>query len=135
MATNKRYSKSKIKKRDTVKYPALDPGLNLRTRQEEIAIDYLHKLSKEEAEWLNKFNEEYVNASLDRTNLEKNIHSTKAAKQSIDKRNNDRKKDAYTREKASGSLVYINDMTVEKSNNMDYEDSIIEKLDNAKLSK
>ena len=56
---NKRYSDSQIKKRDKDPYPALNPGLNLKTRHEEIEIDYLHKLSPEEAKWLNKFNEEY----------------------------------------------------------------------------
>lgn len=127
---NKRYTKHKTKKRDKDPYPALNPGLNLRTRQDEIEIDYLHKLSKEEAEWLNRFNEEYVNASLDREDLSKNIHSTEKLKKGIDHRNYTRKKDMFTREKASGNLKYINDLTYDDRLQNDHEDNLIDILDN-----
>ena len=129
---NKRYTDSKIKKRDQDPFKNLNPGLNLKTRQEEIGVDYLHKLSNEEKEWLDKFNNEYVNASLDREHLENNIHNTLELKQSIDKRNNDRKECFYTREKAAGTLRYTNDLKGNVSKNNDYEDKLIEKLDKKK---
>ena len=127
---NKRYTKFKKKKRDTERYPALKPNLNLKTRQDEIDIDYLHKISHEEAAWLNKFNEEYVNATLDRKNLKNNINNTKEMKQAIDKRNNARKADLFTREKASGNLKYTSDLLNKKNSVIDdYEDKLIAKLD------
>lgn len=129
MTKSKRYSKSKNKKRDRELYSALNPSLNLKTKYEEIAVDYLNKLSQEEKEWLNKFNEEYVNATLDRKNLDNNIHNTKPLKQSVDKRNNERKECFYTREKASGNLRYISDFKGEIANKMNYEDYLIDKID------
>lgn len=126
---NKRYSELKVKKRDTVKYPALVKNLNLKSRQDEIEVDYINKLSIEEKEWLNKFNEEYVNASLDRENFKNNIHNTLELKQSCDKRNNDRKECVYTKAKAKDNLKYISD---DKSKNMvidDYENRLIQEIE------
>ena len=127
---NKRYSTLKVKKRDTEKYPALNKNLNLKTRQDEIEIDYLNKLSEKEKEWLNKFNEEYVNASLDRKDFNNNIHNTLELKQSCDKRNNERKECLYTREKASDNLKYIDDQSSKNIAINNYEDQLITKIDN-----
>jgi hypothetical protein len=110
-------------------YPALKKQFNLKTRQDEIEVDYLHKLNDEEKEFLNKFNEEYVNASLDRKEFNNNIHNTKQGKQSCDKRNNERRKCSYTRSKASNGLKYIGDLKKEPGIK-NYEDILIDKIDN-----
>lgn len=122
-------------KRQKDPYPALNPGLNLKTRKEEIEVDYLHKLSDEEKAWLNKFNEEYVNATLDRKNFENNIHNTKKLKQACDKRNDERKQCLFTREKAAGNIKYLEDKGVKKSIINNHEDKLIDKLDNEVLLK
>lgn len=126
---NKRYSDLKVKKRDTEKYPALVKSLNLKSRQDEIEVDYINKLSVKEREWLNKFNEEYVNASLDRENFDNNIHNTLELKQSCDKRNNDRKECLYTREKASDNLKYLGDDNSKTLTINNYEDKLIDKIE------
>lgn len=125
-----RYSPLKIKKRDTEQYPALKKNLNLKSRQDEIDVDYLNKLSEKEKEWLNKFNEEYVNASLDRQNFDNNIHNTLELKQSCDRRNNERKECLYTREKAKDNLKYLSDENCKTFKINDYENSLIDKIDN-----
>jgi len=119
---------SKQKKRDMYPYPALKKELNLKIRQDEIEIDYLNKLTKEEAEWLNKFNEEYVNASLDREELNNNIHNTKELKQDCDRRNHSRRKCAYTVSKSKSRLNYIEDKKVDLVI-ANYEDRLIKKID------
>lgn len=110
-------------------YPALKKELNLKSRQEEIEVDYLHKLNKEELEFLNKFNAEYVNAEFeDRKNLDKNIHNTIKLKKACDKRNNERMCQ-YTRAKATNRLKYIDDENSNKIVIENYEDILIDKLD------
>lgn len=103
--------------------------MNLKTRADEIEVDYLKKLSPEQLEYLNKFNEEYVNASLNRKQLKKNLHNTKSLKQAVDKRNNERKECAYTRSKASNNLKFIDDFKGEIVIE-NYEDYLIDKIDN-----
>lgn len=103
----------KKNKRSSVKYPALQPNLNLKTRQELIDYDYVNKLSESEKAWLNKFTEEYVGASLDRVNFDNNIHNTKKLKQDCDRRNNKRKEDAYTLSKVSNMLFSVEDAKIE----------------------
>lgn len=110
-------------------YPALKKELNLKSRQEEIEVDYLNKLNNEQKEWLNMFNAEYVNAHFtDRKKLHKNIHNTKKLKQSCDKRNNDRKECVYTRSKAGSKLKYLEDIGEHVAIN-NYEDILINKID------
>lgn len=89
--------KKKKTKRSQRKHAALDPKLNLKTRQHLIDYDYIDKLSEEEKDWLNKFTEEYVNASMDRKNLANNTSPELEWKQECDRLNNARKNDLYTR--------------------------------------
>lgn len=133
----------KRKKRDMEPYPALKRELNLRSRQDLIDYDYLHKLNPEEKEWLNKFTNEYVVGKMDREEPENNIHpagkdkvvaqkETKTMKKSYksdtDWRNDLRKEDAYTRSKAGNHLNYLEDfkrdIVIEN-----YEDFLINELD------
>ena len=108
------------------KYPALKPELNLKTRYEQIDIDYLNKLTEEEKAWLNKFMEEYVNASFQHKNVIQK--SSKHKKDSYD-RNNSRNRDILTRAKATGLIVSISDITEDVENSNDNEDLLISKLD------
>jgi hypothetical protein len=117
----------KQSKRSKTKYPALKPELNLRSRYDIIDYDYVDKLSEKDKAWLNKFTEEDVNASLDRKDLSNNIHKTIEQKKDIDRRNNTRKNDAYTRSKAGFNLDYIEDLSEETS--VDTEDKIIDRID------
>src|SRR5271165_6149819 len=71
--------KKKQSKRSQAPYPALDPKLNLKTRYELFDADYIDKLSEKEKQWLNDFNNEYLNADF-KTNVEegrKRIHRKK----------------------------------------------------------
>ena len=129
MSKNKRYSDLKIKKRDIEKYPALKKNLNLKSRQDEIEVDYIHKLSEKEKEWLNKFNEEYVNTTFDRENLKNNIHNTLELKQDCDHRNYKRREDLYVRQKARDNLSYLDDDNSKKFKIENYEDNLIKKIE------
>lgn len=123
----------KQKKRDMHPYPALEKNLNLKTKQDELEIDYIDKLTDKELEWLNRFNEEYVNASLNRKQIKRNIHSTKELKQSCDKKNNDRKTCLFTREKAAGNLRYFSELdyySVDNNELEQYEDKLINMIEN-----
>lgn len=89
------------------KYPALDPSLNLKSRSDLIDYDYIDQLSEEEKAFLNKFTEEFVNASFNTKNPRKNLHKTKKLRQECYNRNNARNRDIFTKAKASGKLDNI----------------------------
>ena len=97
----------KKSRRSKTKYPALDPGLNLKTRTDLIDYDYLDQLTPKEKKWLNKFTEEYVGASLDTENLKKNLHNTKELKKDCFDRNNARNRCILTLQKAQSRIEYI----------------------------
>src|SRR6267142_2579106 len=106
----------KSNKRSRTKYPALDPSVNLLSRQELINdYDYLHKLSEKDLTWLNKFTEEYVNASFSKDN-KKNLHKTKTLKKDCYNKNNSRNRCIFSKEKASSILNYLEDMGSKKQN-------------------
>lgn len=98
--------KKRPNRRSKQKYPALNPRFNLKTRTDLIDYDYLDKLSDKEKEWLNKFSEEYINASFDK----KSLHKTKALRKDCYDRNNSRNRDILTRSKASGQSLYLEDL-------------------------
>jgi hypothetical protein len=104
------YTQKPKSKRSLSKYPALDPGLNLKSRTELLDYDYLDKLDEKELEWLNKFTEEYVHASLDTERPRKNLHSTKAMRKDCYDRNNARNRDVLVRQKAQNKNVYLDDI-------------------------
>lgn len=101
-------------KRSRTKYPALKPELNLKSRYELIDYDYVDKLSDDNKAWLNKFTEEYVNASLDSENLKNNFHYTDDLKKDCYRRNNARNRDILTRAKASGTFISTDELIEKK---------------------
>ncbi len=80
--------------RSKVKNPALIPKYNPKVRQAEIDYDYLDKLNAEEKAWLNKFSEEYINASF--KNDETDIDQTPEGRKSAYNRNNARNRCLYS---------------------------------------
>lgn len=118
----------KRNRRNAADRPNLDPRLNLKTRYELIDQDYLNKLSPKELDWLDKFNKEFIGASLDSENPKKNLHKTKKLRKDCYDKNNARNRDALTRAKASKQLDDFEQL-VEESENNDYEDYLIEELD------
>jgi hypothetical protein len=97
---------TKINRRNNVKYAALKPEYNLKTRKEEIEdiASYANKLSPKDKEWLNKFVEEEINADF-RHN--RKLNKTKASRRIIYTRNNARNRDVFSRAKAQGKLISL----------------------------
>lgn len=91
----------KKSRRSNAKYPALEKKLNLKTRQDAMEIDYLHKLNDEEKAWLNKFNAEFVGADF---RHEEPLHTTPELKQDCELINNARNRDVFSRKRATGEL-------------------------------
>lgn len=122
MPKNKKPKKSR---RSAEENPDLKPEFNLKTRVDLIDQDYLDKLTPAEKKWLNKFNREYVSASFEEKG---NLHRSKKLKKDSYDRNNARNRDVLTRAKASNNLTDYEELHETSSNN-DYEDYIIEQLD------
>ncbi len=111
--------KKAANKREGTKYPALDKGLNLKSRSELIDYDYIDKLSESEKRWLNQFTEEYTNAGIKKGR--RNLHSTKVLKKDCYDRNNARNRCQWTREKATGREVYLENMKKHLTPNPEHE--------------
>ena len=101
-------------KRGKTKYPALKPELNLKTRYELIDYDYINKLCEADKAWLNKFTEEYVNASLDTKDITNNFHNSEELKKDCYRRNNARNRDILTKAKACGNHISTDEMLLNK---------------------
>lgn len=81
---------------------------------------------------MNKFTEEYVNASLDSENLDKNFHNTDQLKKDCYRRNNARNRDILTRAKASGNHISTDELLMnKKSIRLNMEEDLLEKLDDS----
>lgn len=91
-----------------MKYPALDPKYNLKSRSELIDYDYIDKLSDKEKEFLNNFTEEFIGANMNHKG--KKLHKKKDQIKDCYNRNNARNRDILTRAKASGKFHYMNDI-------------------------
>lgn len=103
-------SKKSIKsptRRSRYKYPALEKTVNLKTRQEEIddIKSYFNKLSPSEKEWINRYAEEEIHANL--THDGPKLNKSKKDKKRIYNKNNARNRCIYTKEKAKGTLDYV----------------------------
>jgi hypothetical protein len=107
--------KKKTNLRAQTKQASLKPHLNLRTRQDLIDYDYLHKLNEKELEWLNKFTEEEVNATFSKNN-KKNLNKSDDDKRRCYNKNNARNRCILTRQKAAQRLKQLEDVK-EKTKN------------------
>lgn len=90
---NKKQKNPKRVRRDRIKHAALKKPYTPRVRQEYLDYDYLDQLSDEELDWLNKFTEEYLNASFKHDDSDLQSYE-KYGKDSND-RNNARNRDLY----------------------------------------
>lgn len=111
-------------KRSGIKYPALDPLYNTKVRRENIDYDYIKKLNEEEKAWLNKFTEEYNNASFKNDGTD--LHNTQEMKRDCYRRNNYRNRCLYGVSKANGRVV---DATDEERIDLTFEERVNESID------
>lgn len=112
-------------RREAAKYPALDKSLNLKNRAEFIDYDYVHKLSEEDKEYLNKFTEEYVNASFKKG--KRHIQKGKEFKKESYDRNNARNRCQWSDAKKTGHADYLED--TKKLMTPNPETGLINKMD------
>lgn len=112
--------KKKKKPRNKVKYPNLDPSYNLKSRRDYIETDYIHgvesvtgqgegirAMTEEEKKWLNKFNGEYVNASVSQSKKESQLHNTEELVKDCYNRNNARNRCVFNKAKMLNKLENI----------------------------
>lgn len=118
-------------RRSRVEFPALIRKYNLRIRQESIDFDYLEKLSKEDLDWLNRFMEEYNNASFKHDTIDGAVETRRKSYRT----NNYRNRDIFSRAKAQGIVDSLSEIEfeelVEKNQRSDLseEDIWIKKID------
>lgn len=125
----------KKNRRQKNKFRALRPELNLKTRFEEIAdmASYSNTLPDDAKKWLNSFSEEYVCANFNHDGPI--LHSSDKQKKSCFDRNNARNRDIYTREKAQGTMNYMEEVLPNKYLDEEPEEreelleSIVDKID------
>lgn len=106
--------------------------MNLKSRYEEIEeiASYASELPDEAKEWLNSFVAEYVCADFKHGG--EIVNTTKEDRRECWSKNNSRNRCAHTKEKACGSLNYIEDMsTRELADNLEDGNDYILKLDEA----
>lgn len=98
---------SKKKSRRSLKYPALSPEFNLKTRYEEIEdlASYADSLPESAKEWLNAYAEEEICANFNHRGPKLNTEVDE--KRRCYRRNNARNRCIMTREKAQGTMNYI----------------------------
>lgn len=109
--------------RQKVKYPALNPRVNLKSRIDDVldVLSYADQLSPKELQWMNKFMEEYNNASFDKNDKKNLMKSSKEKKDSYT-RNNARNRDVYNRLKMNNDLVYLEDINHRDLNEIEEEE-------------
>lgn len=124
-STQKAYPKTN--QRSRTKYPALNPQFNLRSRTELLDYDYLSKLTDKELKYLNKFTEEFVNASVDVKKPWRNLHKSKKSMRECFNRNNARNRDVLTQQKAMGKHIYLDD--IQDVGNLNNIESLEDRMD------
>lgn len=126
-----------------MKFPNLDPSLNLKSRIDLIDFDYTkqlmvyakdpkhpkHKESKEALEFLNQYVAENVNAYFKKG--QKRLNSKKQYEKDAYDRNNARNRCIYTKSKSYGNLDFIEDLLSVGNDpySEDFEDTVIRKID------
>lgn len=105
--SNKIAIKSQSIPRHKEKYPALNPKRAVKNRKEllEDVQEYVHLLSEEEKEWLNRFLEETVVTNFQHKG--KLLYKKQADKRALWRENNARNKCIYTASRVGGKLDYI----------------------------
>lgn len=99
-------------RRNQLKYPALSPEHNIKTRYEEISdvASYANTLSEKDKAWLNSFMEEEVCANFRHNGEKLNDESDPTTRSRIYGRNNQRNRCIHTREAAQNALVDISEI-------------------------
>jgi hypothetical protein len=114
-------------KRTKTKYPNVKPGVNLKTRAEELLDiqSYFNKLPEEAKEWIEQYAKENINAAPDTKNPENNLSQDPGYLKSIWAKNNARNACVWTRAKASNSANLLED------NDTQYnpEDYLLDRID------
>lgn len=130
---------------------SLNKKKNPNNRKDLLDYDYLHKLNKEELDYLNTFTEEYAHANFDKKKKEKRIHplskvNSKTKKNRVydkfkkeaEDNNNSRNRDIMNieilRTDMTNNKEYLEKLLnvhedIEKEKNV-LEDAIIDELDN-----
>ena len=129
--------KKRKNRRNQVKYPAVRPDLNLKTRYEEITdvASYFNTLPEDAKKWIHSYTEEAINANFNHKG--RKIIRKVEDKRAIYNRNNARNRDILTRAKASGQYVEI-DNPMNKKNFLTghrLEDALIAKIDHENKAK
>ncbi len=132
----------KKNKRNSTKYPALKPELNLKSRYEQIDYDYISKLNDEEKKFLNSFTEEFINANFThdgvRIHPKKEVYKKRAgktikrdmAKKESEDKNNARNRDVMTKLKSAGQMLYVEELSEENNPKSLGENDILSQIDN-----
>jgi hypothetical protein len=125
-----------------MKYSALKPEYNLKTRYEEISDmqSYMYKLTDKEKEWLNKFSEEYVCGSFpdkkkNPKEYRKRLHKKKVQELECYQKNNHRNNDVLSKANACGKINRFEDVIKEVEEQKDEGDEYLEQYSIEKLFK
>ena len=116
-------------------YPRLDKAKTTKARKALIDFDYLHKLSKEELQFLNQFTDEYYCANFSG----ETIHP-KDLKRDCESRNNGRNNDLLTIKEITGGINYNNystelDELLEKTKDISASrEEVLEEIEDSILS-
>lgn len=129
MKKTKSSKRKKRTRRNAKKYPALDKNVNLASRRELNDYDYLDKLNPEQLEFLNKFQEEFVNATVAKDGSA--LHNTDELRKDVYDRNNARNRDIHIKAQITGSLLSLDDKIghVQMNDTIIDEDDIIDAID------
>lgn len=129
--------------RSKSRFPAINPALNLKIRHDDMDQDYIDKLTDEEKDWLNRFNEEYVNTNFNHEGerIHPKKYTTKTVKktgkrrkidvykQESENRNNRRNNDSYAITKCNGMLKGEDSIHGNGTKNDSVEDALIAFID------
>ena len=101
--------KKKITKRNSLRFPALEKKVNLKTRTDLLQdFDYIDKLNDKEKMFLNNFLEEEIITNFNHKG--KKFNTSKKSKRRCYNNNNARNRCIMTREKAMTTLNYLPDL-------------------------
>lgn len=125
-------AEQKKTRRSAVKYPGLDKTYTTRKRREYLDQDYIDKLSEEEKDWLNRFNEEYVNANMNHKG--EKFHTSEEDVKKIWGLNNAKNRDALATAREKGKLFQLPDIAniVDRNSdehNLNPEEALIRAID------